>query len=232
MLNARVLTAEFLGTFALVFFGAGAVVIDAARADALGLLGIAFANAMVLSVAVTAFIRISGAHFNPAVTIALWMANRVGGKTAALYIGVQLLAAFIAAFAIRSLLPQMPAETMGFGTPRIAPDVDLVGAILIEAMLTFFLVTAVFGTAVSSEAPAVGGFGIGLVLLFATLVGGPLTGAALNPARAFGPALMANEWVGHAVYWIGPITGGAVASLLWTKLLLPRNDVVASATTS
>lgn len=232
MPNARVLTAEFLGTFALVFFGAGAVVVNAARADALGLLGIAFANAITLSVVVTAFIRISGAHFNPAVTIALWMGNRVDAKTAGFYIGVQLLAAVAAAFFIRSLLPQMPAETMGFGTPRIAPDVDLIGAILIEAILTFFLVTAVFGTAVSSEAPAVGGFGIGLVLLFATLIGGPLTGAAVNPARAFGPALMANEWVGHAVYWIGPISGGALASLLWNKLLLPRDDVGAPATAS
>ena len=97
-------------------------------------------------------------------------------------------------------------------------------AIGIEAILTFFLVSAVFGTAVSSQAPKVGGFGIGLVLLFDILVGGPLTGAAMNPARALGPALVAGEWVGQAVFWVGPLLGGAVAALVWGKVLLPKED--------
>lgn len=221
----RPLTAEFVGTFALVFIGAGAVVVDFAKGNALGLLGIALAHAVVLSVMVTALMRISGAHFNPAVTFGLWLANKIEAKDAGLYVAVQLVAAVAGAFLVKSLFPAVAGEVTGYGTPRIAGDVSFVQAIVIEAVLTFFLVSAVFGTAVSSEAPSgIGGFGIGLVLLFDILVGGPLTGAAMNPARAFGPAVIAWEWVAQGVYWIGPLLGGAVAALLWGKILLPKED--------
>jgi aquaporin Z len=121
------------------------------------------------------------------------------------------------------LFPAMAGEVTGYGVPRIAADVSFVDGLLIEAILTFFLVSAVFGTAVSDEAPKVGGFGIGLVLVFAILAGGPLTGAALNPARALGPAVVAGEWQGHAAYWLGPLLGGGCAGLLWSKLLLPSH---------
>lgn len=104
----------------------------------------------------------------------------------------------------------------------IAAQLGMVDAILIEAIFTFFLVSAVFGTVVSKEAPAVGGFAIGAVLLFSILVAGPLTGSALNPARAFGPALVAGAWTGHAAYWIGPLVGGAAAAVVWEKVLLPK----------
>ena len=104
---------------------------------------------------------------------------------------------------------------MSYGTPQLGPSVTLGTGIAIEALLTFFLVSAVFGTCVNPEAPKVGGFGIGLVLVFDILVGGPLTGAAMNPARAFGPALVANQWVAQGVYWVGPIVGGLVAALVW-----------------
>ena len=221
----RPLTAEFVGTFALVFIGAGAVVVDFAKGNALGLLGIALAHGVVLSVMVTALMRISGAHFNPAVTFGLWLANKIEAKDAWLYVAVQLVAAVAGAFLVKSLLPAVAGEITGYGTPRIAGDVSFVQAIVIEAVLTFFLVSAVFGTAVSSEAPSgIGGFGIGLVLLFDILVGGPLTGAAINPARAFGPAVVAWDWVAQGVYWIGPLLGGAVAALLWGKILLPKED--------
>ena len=221
----RPLTAEFIGTFALVFIGAGAVVVDSAKSNALGLMGIAVAHAVVLSVMVTALMRISGAHFNPAVTFGLWLANKIDAKDAGLYVVTQVLAAVVAAFLVKSMLPALAGEVTGYGTPRIAGDVSLYQAIVIEAVLTFFLVSAVFGTAVSPEAPSgIGGFGIGLVLLFDILVGGPLTGAAVNPARAFGPAVVAMEWVGQAVYWIGPLLGGAVAALVWGKILLPKED--------
>ncbi|MGI8819080.1 MAG: aquaporin, partial [Gemmatimonadales bacterium] len=95
-------------------------------------------------------------------------------------------------------------------------------AIGIEVVLTFFLVSAVFGTAVSPDAPRIAGFGIGLVLLFDILVGGPLTGAAMNPARAFGPALVSGQWLGQGVYWIGPIVGAILAALVWQYVLLPK----------
>lgn len=220
----RPLTAEFIGTFGLVFFTAGAIVTNEARAGALGLLGIALTHGLAMAVLVTATMRISGGHLNPAVTLGLWLANEVDAKTAGLYVVAQVAAGIVAAFLVMSLFPQMPADVTGYGVPRIAGDVDMIGAILLESILTFFLVSAVFGTIVSPKAPAVGGFGVGLVVVFATLVGGPLTGAALNPARAFGPALMAGEWTGHAAYWTGPLLGGAVAAFVWGKILLPKKN--------
>ena len=219
----RPLTAEFIGTFGLVFIGAGSIVVNEAS-GALGLLGVALAHAIVLSVMVTALMRISGAHFNPAVTFGLWLANKIEAKDAGLYVLTQLVAAVVAALLVKTLLPSVAGEITGYGVPRIASDVDMIQAVLIEAILTFFLVSAVFGTAVSPEAPSgIGGFGIGLVLLFDILVGGPLTGAAMNPARAFGPAAIANDWVGQGAYWIGPLLGGAVAALVWGKVLLPKD---------
>ena len=128
----------------------------------------------------------------------------------------------MAALLVKLLLPPEAVRNALLGVPVIANSISFNQAIGLEAILTFFLVTAVFGTAVSLDAPRVGGFGIGLVLLFDILVGGPLTGAAMNPARAFGPALVAGEWVGHLVYWIGPILGGVLAALLWEYFLLPN----------
>jgi aquaporin TIP len=225
-MNAKVrpLTAEFIGTFGLVFIGGGSVVVNEAS-SALGLPGVALAHATVLAVMVTALMRISGAHFNPAVTLGLWLTNKIKAKDAGLYVLTQLIAAVVAALLIKELLPAVAGEISGYGTPRIAGHVNLIQAILIEAILTFFLVSAVFGTAVSSEAPSgIGGFGIGLVLLFDILVGGPLTGAAMNPARAFGPAAVAGEWVGQGAFWIGPLLGGAAAALVWGKVLLPKEN--------
>lgn len=223
----RPLVAEFLGTFALVFIGAGAVVVNAAEGGALGLLGIAFAHAVVLAVMVTATLNISGGHINPAVTLGVWIARKIDGRTAVLYAVSQLAAAVLAALLVRALLPAMAGETTGYGVPRISGLITDGQAVAIEAVLTLFLVSAVFGTAVSPEAPRVGGFGIGLVLLFDILVGGPLTGAAMNPARAFGPALIAQEWHGHYVYWLGPLAGGVLAGVLWKFLLLPKGPTAA-----
>lgn len=220
----RPLVAEFLGTFALVFIGAGAVVVDASQGGALGLVGIALAHALVLAVMVTVTMNISGGHINPAVTFAVWMAGRIDAKRSALYILAQLLGGILGALCLKWLYPALAGDAVGYGVPRIAAGVTLTQAIIIEGLLTLFLVSAVFGTAVSRDAPQVGGFGIGLVLLFDILAGGPLTGAAMNPARALGPALVAGDWHGHLAYWIGPALGAAVAGFLWAKLLLPLDE--------
>jgi aquaporin TIP len=220
---ARRLTAEALGTFGLVFVGAAVVVVNGGFPNSgIGLLGIALAHAVVLSVMITATMTISGGHLNPAVTLGLLVGRRIDPVSAAAYIVAQLVAACLAALLVKLLLPHTAVRSALLGVPVIANSVSLGQAIGIELVLTFFLVSAVYGTAVSPDAPRVAGFGIGLVLLFDILVGGPLTGAAMNPARAFGPALVANQWVGHLVYWIGPIAGGLLAALLWEYLLLPR----------
>jgi glycerol uptake facilitator-like aquaporin len=104
----------------------------------------------------------------------------------------------------------------------LAADVSFMQGVWIEAAFTFLLVSAVFGTAVSAEAPKIAGFGIGLAIFVAAVVAGTWTGAVLNPARAFGPALVAWQWNAHAVYWIGPLIGAGVAGAVWKALLLPR----------
>jgi MIP family channel proteins len=213
--------AEGVGTFALVFIGVGSVASTYYPDAKYGVLGIAIAHAVVLSVMITATMAISGGHLNPAVSIGLFVARRTNASTTGAYIVAQLVGAVLAAFTVRSLYPISVMRAAVNGTPAIANSVHLGQAVAIEAILTFFLVSAVFGTCVNSEAPKVGGFGVGLVLLFDILVGGPLTGAAMNPARAFGPALVAGQWVAHIVWWVGPILGAIVAALLWEHVLLP-----------
>src|SRR5688572_26307580 len=219
----RRLVAEALGTFALVFVGAAVVVVNGGFPNSgIGLLGIALAHAVVLSVMVTATMTISGGHLNPAVTVALLLTRRIDVASAAAYIVTQLIAACLAAFLVKLLLPPAAVRGALLGVPVIASNMSLGQAIGMEAILTFFLVSAVFGTAVSPDAPRVAGFGIGLVLLFDILVGGPLTGAAMNPARAFGPAAVSGQWLGHVVYWVGPLLGAIVGALLWEWVLLPK----------
>ena len=219
----RRVVAEALGTFGLVFVGAAVVVVNGGFPNSgIGLLGIALAHAVVLSVMVSATMTISGGHLNPAVTVGLLITRRIDVASAAAYIVTQLVAACLAAFLVKLLLPPAAVRGALLGVPVIASNMSLGQAIGMEAILTSFLVTAVFGTAVSPDAPRVAGFGIGLVLLFDILVGGPLTGAAMNPARAFGPAAVSGQWLGHVVYWVGPLLGAIVAALLWEWVLLPK----------
>jgi aquaporin TIP len=222
----RRLVAEALGTFALVFVGAAVVVVNGGFPNSgIGLIGIALAHAIVLAVMVTATMTISGGHLNPAVTVGLLLTRRIDVVSAAAYIVTQLAAAVLAALLVKLLLPPEAVRSALLGVPVIADSVTLGQAIGIEAVLTFFLISAVYGTAVSPDAPRVAGFGIGLVLLFDILVGGPLTGAAMNPARAFGPAAVSGQWLGHIVYWVGPLAGAIVAALLWEYVLLPRTPL-------
>jgi aquaporin TIP len=214
--------AEALGTFALVFIGTGAVITKYYPDANYGVLGVAVAHALVLSVMVTATMSISGGHLNPAVTLGLLSARRTTVQTAGAYILAQLVGAVLASLVIRVIYPVAVWRAASLGTPTIAGSITLPQALIVEAVLTFFLVSAVFGTCVNPEAPKVGGFGVGLVLLFDIIMGGPLTGAAMNPARAFGPALASGQWVGHLVYWVGPIAGGVLAALFWEHLLLPK----------
>jgi aquaporin TIP len=214
--------AEGIGTFAFVFIGAGSVASKYFPDASYGFLGIAIAHGLVLSVMVTATMNISGGHLNPAVTLALLVKRRTNVSSAAAYIIAQLAGAVVAALLLKLIYPEGVTHAVSLGTPSISSAISLPQAILVEMLLTFFLVSAVFGTCVNPDAPRVGGFGIGLVLVFDVLVGGPLTGAAANPARAFGPALVAGQWVGHIVYWIGPILGALLAALLWEYVLLPN----------
>jgi aquaporin Z len=219
---SRRLLAEAFGTYTLIFFGAGAVLTNYLPKSDFGLLGIALAHGIALALGVTATMNISGGHVNPAITLGMLAVKRIDVKAAAAYILAQLAGACLAAVTLKLVLPSAVTTAMVLGTPRIASMVTIGQATAIEAVLTFFLMSAVMGTAVSAAAPKVAGFGIGLMLFIGILIGGPLTGAALNPARAFGPALVAGHWVGHLAYWIGPVVGAVVAAFFWEKLLFPK----------
>jgi MIP family channel proteins len=219
----RPLAAETIGTLLFVFLGAGSVVTNAAMAGGLGALGIALAHGVGMAIIVSATMNISGGHINPAVTFGIWIAGKIDAKTAGAYVVAQLLGAILGALLIGALLPSGTVRAALGGTPQLGPSVTLIQGIWVEAVLTFFLVSAVFGTAVSPDAPKIGGFGIGLAITVDALVGGNLTGAMMNPARALGPAIVAHEMHGQAVYWIGPLLGAAMASALWRWVLLPKS---------
>ena len=220
----RKLVAEALGTFMLVFFGAASVVMTVYPGGNWGVLGIALAHGVVLSVAVTATMRISGGHLNPAITIGLAAMRRTAPVTAVAYVAAQLVGAVLAGLALKAMVPGSVGSAVMYGTPAVSGTLSLGVAIAIEALLTFFLMSAYYGTWFAWDAPPVGGFGIGLTLVFALMAGGGLTGAALNPARAFGPAVAAGHWVAHIVYWVGPILGALAAAALWEYVLVERKQ--------
>jgi aquaporin Z len=215
-------TAEAVGTFALVFIGAGSIMSGFFPKSDFGVLGVALAHGLILGTMITATMRISGGHLNPAVTLGLLVARRTDIRTAIAYILTQVAAAILAAAILKELYPPAVLRATSLGTPHLAASISLTQGIVVEAIMAFFLVSAVFGTCVHPEAPRVGGFGIGLTLAADILMGGGLTGAAVNPARAFGPALVAGDMVAQMVYWIGPILGGVLAGLLWEHVLLPK----------
>lgn len=220
MFKLKPFLAELIGTFCFFFIGAGAIVTDSyTHGASVGLLGIALAHGLMLSVMVSAFGAISGAHFNPAVTIGLWVAKKVDEGTVVSYIIAQLLGGSLAGILLRIIFPESDWMPVHLGTPGLAPGVSPMMGLLLEAVLTFFLMTAVLGTAVDSKAPKIGGFGIGLTVAVDILVGGPLTGAAMNPARVFGPGLAAGFWENHWIYWVGPILGASLAAWVYSRFI-------------
>lgn len=218
----RAPAAELVGTALFVFFGAGSVVANAGGVP-LGPVGVALAHGVGIAVLISMTMAISGGHLNPAVSLSLWLANKIDAKKLGFYVAAQLVGAIIGALLIKAFFPAGAARVASLGTPQISGALGLFQAILLEALFTFFLVSAVFGTVVSPLAPKIGGFGIGLAIFTCALVGGSMTGGVMNPARAFGPALVSLDWHGQVVYWLGPALGAAIAAALWKYVLLPRD---------
>lgn len=220
------LTAEFIGTFALIFFGAGSICVDwyPHSSNALGLLGIALAHGLAIAIMVCALGHVSGGHFNPAITIGFWVTKRLNTVDTLAYWAVQLAGATAAAFLLKSLVPDDTWHAVALGTPMFARDFTRLPGMVLEGVTTFFLVLTVFATAVDERSSfrPVAGFAIGLSITLGILVAGPFTGAALNPARAFGPALASAHWQNHGVYWVGPIAGGCLAALIYDSLILKK----------
>lgn len=217
----RHFVAEFIGIFALVFVGGAAIMIAVQTQAPNALLDVAVAHGLILALMVTATMRISG-HLNPAVTIGFLAARRIEPMMAVVYIIAQLLGAALAAYALKAIFPASVAQTTRLGGQSISLDLSTGQAIFAEAIATFFLTFVVFGTAVDPKAPKVGGFAIGLVVTADILAIGPLTGASMNPARSFGPAVVSGVLEGQMVYWIGPIVGSIIAAVLYDQLFLRR----------
>jgi MIP family channel proteins len=218
------LLAELIGTFTLIFAGVGAIITNEATHGGVGVVGVAFAHGLAIAVMVSALGAISGGHFNPAVTCAFLVSRRISAVKAAGYVIAQLAGAILGGAALWAAYPHGPAAAVRLGTPLLAPGLPASAGILLEAIGTFFLVTVIFGTAVHPAAPRIGGLAIGLTITMDILAFGTMTGAAMNPARAFGPAFVAGAWRNQAVYWIGPLLGGALAGVLYSGAYLPRAD--------
>lgn len=217
----RHFVAEFIGTFALVFVGGAAIMNAAQTNNPYGLLQVAFAHGLVLCVFVSALMRISG-HFNPAVTIGFAVTRRIEPMMAGVYIIAQIAGAIIAAYVLKCTFPADVFLAARGGGQSIALTTTATQAFILEAIATFFLVFVIFGTAVDPKAPRVGGFAIGLTVAIDILAIGPMTGASMNPARSFGPAIAANVYEGQFIYWLAPIAGSIAAALLYDILFIRR----------
>lgn len=187
------------------------------------LVAIALAHGIGIAVFVAASARFSGGHLNPAVTISAVVTGKMGVVKGLMYIVAQLVGAGLAAFLLKAVLPAAVQGNLG---AHALGAVNNAGAgLLVEIVLTFFLVFVVFATAMDAKGPKhFAPFAIGLVILLDHLVGVPLTGSSVNPARSFGPALAAGAWADHWIYWVGPIVGGVVAALVYQGLFLSKEE--------
>jgi MIP family channel proteins len=213
--------AEFIGTFALVFVGSGAIMATRISQSSAALVEVALAHGLVLGVFVSALMRISG-HFNPAVTLGMLAARRIEVMMAALYIVAQVLGAVIAGYALKASFPDAVFVATRGGGQTVALDITGGQAFLLEAIATFFLVFVIFGTAVDLRGPKIGGLAVGFTVAADILAIGPLTGASMNPARSFGPAVASGVYEAQLLYWVAPILGGVIAALLYEYLFMRR----------
>jgi len=211
--------AEFIGTFALIFFGAGAIIMTGGQ----DLVAIALAHGLAIAIMVSIMAHISGGVFNPAIQIALWVTGKMPTARSAVYIVAELLGGLAAAFFLKYIEPRPAFDAVTGGIPAVADGFAVGKAVVLEAMMTFFLVWAVFGTAVDDRSGAfarTAGFTIGLVITIDIFVGGALTGAAMNPARWFGPAVATSDYTNWWVWIVGPIAGGIIAGVAYWYLFL------------
>jgi len=215
------LIAELVGTFALIFIGAGAGALGAG-----GLVGVALAHGLVIVGFAYAYGHISGTHVNPAVTVGVWLAGKMDAGRAVSYIVFQCIGGVLGAMTLRMVLsgtetglgqtlPVASFAAAGGATITVGTPM----AIVIEAILTFFLVNCVLNAAVSGKAGNLAGLAIGMTLTFCILMGGPLTGASLNPARSLGPAVALGDFSSLWIYIVGPVLGAVVAALLYRGVL-------------
>jgi len=221
------LLAEVVGTFTLIFIGAGSIVAASEAGlgvGGAGLITVALAHGLAIGVMVSAVGHVSGGHFNPAVTVGAWVARRMTTGAALAYVVAQIAGGLLGALALRLVLPGSAWDPVTLGTPLVTPGIADWQAIAIEAILTFLLVWVVFATALDPEGSfgKIAGLAIGFTIAMDVMMGGPFTGAAMNPARSIGPAVISGELTGVWVYILGPVIGGTVAALLYDLGIMRR----------
>ena len=206
--------AEFVGAFTLIFIGGGAGIVVGGN----DIVAIALANGLAIGIMVTNLGHISGGHFNPAITLAFVLARRITARLAAVYWAAQFAGAVAAALLLRGIFSNISR----LGEVPHAPLVSDGKGLIVEIVLTFFLVWAVWATAVDPRGAfkAIAGLAIGLTITMDVFMGGPVTGAAMNPARAFGPELVENFWGEAWIYYLGPALGAVIAALVYEYLYL------------
>ncbi len=218
-MNIKALIAEFIGTFALVFIGVGAIAADHVTGGHSGLAGIALAHGLTIAVMVSATGAISGGHLNPAVTFGALLGRKIDFTNAIGYVLAQCAGAIAAAVMVQMAVPAETLNAIGMGTPALGAGISLTQGLITEIVLTFFLAFVVYGTAIDKRAPKIGGLFIGLTVALDILMGGPISGAAMNPARHLGPALLGGGLENIGLYWVGPLVGAGLAGLLYSNLL-------------
>jgi aquaporin TIP len=218
--------AEFIGAFTLTFIGAGAAV-AATQVHDPTLIGVAVANGLAIGVMVSAMGHISGGHFNPAITFGFLITRRIKPALGLVYWVAQFAGAAFAALLVHDLIPHALTDAVKLGVPATGNGVDAASAFGLEAIMTFFLVWVVFASAVDARGTfkSIAGLAIGLTITIDVLFGGPFTGAAMNPSRAFGPQLVGDYWSHAWVWYAGPIAGATVAALLYEFLYLRPSEV-------
>jgi aquaporin TIP len=209
--------AELVGAFALTFVGAGAAMTNGGN-----VLAVAAAHGLILAIMVSALGHISGGHFNPAVTFGFLITGRIVPLLAGAYWVAQFAGATFAALILKWIYPDQVVEGSKLGAPVLNERIGVAPGLVLEVVMTFFLVWVVFATAADPRGAfkSIAGFAIGLTVGADILIGGPLTGAAMNPARAFGPQLVSGEWADAWIWYVGPLLGGALAALAYEFLYL------------
>jgi aquaporin NIP len=203
--------AEGLAAFALVFAGCGAIVADASYGGALGTVGVALVFGLIIMAMIYATGHLSGAHINPAVTIAFTLTRHFAVRDAAAYVAAQLAGATLAAFLLLAVWPEQPSA-LGATIPSVGAGSALVYEVVMTAVLMFVIIAVATDTRAVGAAAAIAiGGAVGLDALF----GGPVTGASMNPARSFGPALAAGEWQDFWLYVTGPVAGAALGAFAY-----------------
>ena len=227
----RPLIAEFIGPFALTFLGAGSILLAVTQGYSNGgtLVMVALAHGLAIGLMVAAAGHISGGHYNPCLTVGLWLGGKIGTMKGVAYIVAQLLGAVVAALILKRLFDNSNATltqaipSVNYGNDKDFIIVGRTNALIIEMILSFFLMYVVYGTAVDKRGPsAIAGLAIGLTITMDILMGGPLTGAAMNPSRHFGVALVDGTWKDWWIYWVGPIVGASVAAIVQSYIFMPR----------